>query len=162
MLHTRRQQANNCSFECIVGITVTFRGESQCSFPESIVDIYRPYTGYDKYFENSQTVFGGTGKLISILKILTFILHALDINMFFFCLKSKDATTFHFSCCPVIVFNILFTFLDISPINIYICMCPTPYHLQLLSYLIHLYMFRAFLTHPQETLYCLVSRYGEL
>jgi hypothetical protein len=32
----------------------------------------------------------------------------------------------------------------------------------LLFYLIHLYMFRAFLAHHQEILYCLVSRYGKL
>jgi hypothetical protein len=32
---------------------------------------------------------------------------------------------------------------------------------RLLFYLIHLYMFRAFLAHHQEILYCLVSRYGK-
>jgi hypothetical protein len=32
----------------------------------------------------------------------------------------------------------------------------------LLFYLIHRYMFRAFLAHHQEILYCLVSRYGKL
>jgi hypothetical protein len=31
----------------------------------------------------------------------------------------------------------------------------------LLFYLIHLYMFRAFLAHHQEILYCLVSRNGK-
>jgi hypothetical protein len=31
----------------------------------------------------------------------------------------------------------------------------------LLFYLIHLYMFWAFLVHHQEILYCLVSRYGK-
>jgi hypothetical protein len=30
-----------------------------------------------------------------------------------------------------------------------------------LFYLKHLYMFRAFLAHHQEILYCLVSRYGK-
>jgi hypothetical protein len=32
----------------------------------------------------------------------------------------------------------------------------------LLFYLINLYMFRAFLAHHQEILFCLVSRYGKL
>jgi hypothetical protein len=31
----------------------------------------------------------------------------------------------------------------------------------LIFYLKHLYMFRAFLAHHQEVLYCLVSRYGK-
>jgi hypothetical protein len=38
----------------------------------------------------------------------------------------------------------------------YICV-----HELLLFYLIHLYMFRVFVAHPQEILYCLFSRYGK-
>jgi hypothetical protein len=35
--------------------------------------VTRHYRGYEKYFENSNRVFGGTGELTWILKILSFI-----------------------------------------------------------------------------------------
>jgi hypothetical protein len=46
-------------------------------------------------------------------------------------------------------------------IYIYVYVCVQLCHLVLLFYLIHLYMFRPFLAHHQEILYCLVSRYGK-
>jgi N-glycosylase/DNA lyase len=71
MLCTRRLQTNNYTFECIVGITVKFTGEAECQWTET--SVYRNgktereatiYRGYEKYFENSETLFGGTGELI--------------------------------------------------------------------------------------------------
>jgi hypothetical protein len=65
-------QTNNYTFECIVGITVKFTGEAECQWTET-TSVYRNgnpegeatlYRGYEKYFENSETVFGGTGELI--------------------------------------------------------------------------------------------------
>ena len=64
MLHPRRLQSNNYTFECIVGIIVKFKGEAECRWTESEdgqSDTH--YRGYEKYFENSETVFGGTGEL---------------------------------------------------------------------------------------------------
>jgi hypothetical protein len=46
-----------------------------------------------------------------------------------------------------------------------VCVCVCLFNLMslklLIFYLIHLYMFRAFLAHHQEILYCLVSRDGK-
>jgi len=72
MLHTRRLQTNNYTFECIAGITVKFTGEAECQWTET-TSVYRNgkskreaklYRGYEKYFENSDTVFGSTGEFI--------------------------------------------------------------------------------------------------
>jgi hypothetical protein len=72
MLNPRRLQTNNYTIECIVGITVKFKGEAECKWTERRTamrngksqTVSTHYRGYEKYFENSQTVFGGTGKLI--------------------------------------------------------------------------------------------------
>ena len=72
MLHPGRLQSNNYTFECIVGITVKFKGEAECKWTETRTlsrngrseTVYIDYRGYEKYFENSNTVFGGTGELI--------------------------------------------------------------------------------------------------
>jgi hypothetical protein len=64
MLHTRRLQSNNYSFELIVGITVKFKGESECRWASGVGGNSTTYSGYEKYFEYYQTVFGSTCKLI--------------------------------------------------------------------------------------------------
>ena len=52
-------QSNSYTFECILGITVKFKGEAECKWIEDKTT----KRGYEKYFENSNTVFGGTGEL---------------------------------------------------------------------------------------------------
>ena len=52
-------QSNSHTFECILGITVKFKGEAECKWIEDKTT----KRGYEKYFENSNTVFGGTGEL---------------------------------------------------------------------------------------------------
>jgi hypothetical protein len=72
MLHPRRLQTNNYTIECIVDITVKFKGEAECKWTETTTEtingksetVSSNYRGYEKYFENNQRVFGGTGKLI--------------------------------------------------------------------------------------------------
>ena len=64
-------QSNNYTFECIVGITVKFKGEAECRWSESRTvstdgnsqTESTHYRGYEKYFTNNETVFGGTGEL---------------------------------------------------------------------------------------------------
>jgi hypothetical protein len=62
---------NNHTFECILGIIVKFKGEAECKWTERRTvtrhgkseTVTRHYRGYEKYFENSNRVFGGTGEL---------------------------------------------------------------------------------------------------
>jgi hypothetical protein len=70
--HTRRFQSNNYTSVCIVGIIVKFKGEAECNWTESTT-VQRDgksetetthYRGYESYFDNSEKVFGGSGKLI--------------------------------------------------------------------------------------------------
>jgi hypothetical protein len=72
MLHLRGLQSNNYTLECIIGIAVKFTGEAECQWTET-KRVSRDgdsetegtlYRGYEKYFENSETVFGGNGELI--------------------------------------------------------------------------------------------------
>jgi hypothetical protein len=61
----------------------------------------------------------------------------------------------HSKCLPRTLQKKLYIYICVC-----VCVCPTWCHLQLF-YLINLYRFRAFLAHPQEIQYCLVSRYGK-